>query len=117
MRLLLDENIPHDLLLLLQEAGEDVVHVADSMKGSDDGDVLRVATEEQRVILTCDKGFGERALTGGSRSAGMIVFRLRASSSDELTAMMFDRWMDIRDRARGNLVVVGPRSVRIRKLE
>jgi hypothetical protein len=61
MRFLADENFPGTAVRALQEAGHDIVSVADAAPGSGDADVLRRAAREGRILLTFDKDFDEPA--------------------------------------------------------
>lgn len=52
-KLLLDEHIWVYLATLLREQGFDVVHVSeDGLEGKPDDEILRVASEKQRAVVT-----------------------------------------------------------------
>jgi predicted nuclease of predicted toxin-antitoxin system len=61
MRLLANENIPRNAVESLRARGHDVVWVRLSAPGSSDPDVLAVAAQQKRILLTFDKDFGEIA--------------------------------------------------------
>ena len=80
MRLLADENFPGPVVGALRSQGHDVVWVMEVMRGAADRDVLRNAQIEQRVLLTCDKDFGELAFgVGLPAECGVVLFRLGGS--------------------------------------
>lgn len=58
-RLLLDENFPASAAGALVTAGHDVVSLRDLAPGISDRDVLALAREQGRVLLTFDSDFGE----------------------------------------------------------
>lgn len=65
MRWLVDECVDAELVKQLRHRGHDVVYVAADGSGSTDPQVLLRAREEDRVLLTEDKDFGD------------LVFRFR----------------------------------------
>lgn len=74
MRFLLDEYYPSWLAVQLTEAGFDSVAVVlrDDLRGVDDTTVLRVATEEQRVVVTEDVTTFSIAMTAVPEHAGVV---------------------------------------------
>jgi predicted nuclease of predicted toxin-antitoxin system len=74
----LDENIPADLAVLLQDHGHDAADVVqEGLAGQDDPPVLAAAVKEGRILLTFDLDFADiRRYPPGSH-AGIVVFRLR----------------------------------------
>jgi len=59
MRLLVNENISPVSVGLLREAGHDVVAVTERSPGIPDDEVMRLAHDEARIIVTCDRDYGE----------------------------------------------------------
>lgn len=57
--------------------------------GSKDPDILQRAVAEQQILLTFDKDFGDLAFHFGlPANCGIMLFRLQASSSAALAAMV-----------------------------
>ena len=59
MKFLANENIPAPSVQLLRQAGFEVAYIADEVSGIDDAAVLQLACDEQRIILTFDRDYGE----------------------------------------------------------
>lgn len=77
MRMIANENIAGAVVRELRRRGHDVLSVKESMRGADDLSVLRRAEDEQRLIITHDKDFGELAFRDGRlATCGIILFRL-----------------------------------------
>ena len=68
MLFLADEDFPGIAVRWLREAGHDVVWARTHMPGDADSALLAAAQRDIRVVLTCDKDFGEaEASFTGSR--------------------------------------------------
>lgn len=53
MKILLDENITHKSIAVLEKYGHDVIHVLNRLEaGKSDKDVFQLALEEQRALIT-----------------------------------------------------------------
>jgi predicted nuclease of predicted toxin-antitoxin system len=73
--ILADENVHPEVIEFLRKAGLDVDSVAEQGSfGLSDTDVLRQATEAERVVLTHDSDFGGLALMG-AKFIGIIYLR------------------------------------------
>jgi predicted nuclease of predicted toxin-antitoxin system len=81
VRLKLDENLPHDLADELTRQGHDVDTVLDEqLGGHKDSVVVQAATDNDRMVITLDRGVGDiRNFPPGSH-AGVVV--LRPASQD-----------------------------------
>lgn len=116
MRLKLDENIASAAKDALIALGHEVDTVVDEgLAGAGDRDVLSAAVAENRVLVTCDLGFGDpRAYPRGSHR-GVILVRLRDQQPRLTAAALQDlfRNHELGDLS-GAVVVVTERLVRIR---
>jgi predicted nuclease of predicted toxin-antitoxin system len=61
MRILANENFPGDAVNALRLEGHDVAWIREDAPGSLDTQVLQRAQDEERVLITFDKDFGELA--------------------------------------------------------
>ena len=83
MKFLLDENIDARLLPFLLDLGHDVTSVAkDYLYGLLDEDVLALAHQEQRILLTNDRDFGELIFLQGLPHSGILLFRLAPNDAN-----------------------------------
>ena len=81
MLFLADEDFPGIAVHWLREAGHDVIWARTHMPGGTDSALLAAAQKDSRVVLTCDKDFGELAFhLGLPASCGVVLFRFTASS-------------------------------------
>jgi len=59
LKLLIDENIPPLVSEFLKDMGHDVKEVREIAKGTDDKNIVEIALEKDRDILTLDLDFGQ----------------------------------------------------------
>jgi predicted nuclease of predicted toxin-antitoxin system len=84
MRLLADENFPAPAVAALRRLGHDVLAVAESMPGVSDAEVLATAGQQDRVLLTLDRDYGDLIFHHGQPApAGVILFRLAGRSPQD----------------------------------
>ena len=56
MRFFLDQDVPIDVARVLQRAGHDVVLLKECLPvTATDGEVLRYSTEQDRILITCNR--------------------------------------------------------------
>ena len=114
MRFLADENFPRPALLALRNAGWDVLSVAETFPGAPDEEVAALCEEQQRILLTFDKDFGElvfhRGLPAGS---GVVLFRI-PPDSPERTAVVALTLVQSQPDLAGLFCVVTRDRIRIR---
>jgi predicted nuclease of predicted toxin-antitoxin system len=116
MRFLANENFPGAAVAALNAAGHDVVWVRLVAPGAADRDVLALAVQEERILLTFDKDFGE--LAKGSAlppKCGIVLFRMPLAKPADVGQQLADL-IGGRDDWAGYFSVVEPGRVRMRPL-
>jgi predicted nuclease of predicted toxin-antitoxin system len=84
MKLLANENFPIDSYHYLKFKGFDIKAVGIDYAGFKDEEVMKLAINESRIILTFDKDYGELIFKYGYKpDPGVIFLRLEAYESDE----------------------------------
>ena len=77
MNFLLDANVRFSVGTFLQSHGHDVRFLAGSVDhGLSDQEVLKLARQESRILITNDKDFGQLIFQRQLDHAGVILFRL-----------------------------------------
>ncbi|MBM2813827.1 MAG: hypothetical protein HW421_589 [Ignavibacteria bacterium] len=77
MKFLVDECIGPSVAGWMKNLGYDVVSVYDSYRGAKDNVLLEIANNEQRVLITNDKGFGKLVFAELLPHSGVILLRLK----------------------------------------
>jgi predicted nuclease of predicted toxin-antitoxin system len=116
MRFLADENFPGEAVAALRAAGHDVSWIGESSPGASDKHVLALAENENRILLTFDKDFGELAWRAGlPASCGIVLFRISALPAKAIGAALMARISE-RDDWAGHFSVIEPGRIRMRVL-
>lgn len=75
-----------------------------------------MAIDQERIVLTADKDFGELVFRNLLRPAGVILLRVQAPSEADRLELFKKHWPVIQARVLDHFVVVTNRSVRLSPL-
>jgi len=81
VRWLADECVDAALVSRLRGAGHDVSYLAEVASGATDATVLRRAHDEDRLLLTEDKDFGDLVFRSKMAVPGVLLLRLDPEKS------------------------------------
>jgi|ERR1700722_10519891 predicted nuclease of predicted toxin-antitoxin system len=112
MKLLADVHISRAMTAQLVNWGHDVLHAHTLAPRLPDSEILRIAVEQQRVVLTADKDFGELVFRRALPSAGIILLRLTGASESDRLETFQKLWPIIEANVAGHFVVVTDKLVR-----
>ena len=112
MRFLVDESSDKRLANLISRAGYDTLFVGDVMPTASDEDILSFVENENRVLISDDKDFGELVFRLKRPTSGVILFRTLTTDPTE----RFDMIKDILAEVKGKFVVVREDRTRVREL-
>lgn len=116
-RFMVDECTGRSVVRYLRENGFDAVGVTEVMPQATDSDILRRAFDEDRVVITNDKDFGDMVYRDRRKHCGIILLRLsddRASQKIRVLAAVLSEHID---KIGHHFVVVTETSIRIRSTE
>ena len=112
MRFLVDECTGPAVATWLRDANHEVFYVFEEARGMDDEDIIRKALEEDWILITNDKDFGEKVYRDGRLHHGVILLRLedeRSSSKIQILSRLLQTYPD---RLSNSFVVVTEKQVR-----
>ncbi len=76
MRLLVDQNLAGQVAELLRKAGHDAVHVRErALQRAEDDEILRLAVDEGRILISEDTDFGALLARTGDRAPSFVLLR------------------------------------------
>ncbi len=113
MRFLADESCDFTIVRALRRAGHDVLAVAEVSPRADDPDVMRLALDEQRVLLTEDRHFGGLVYAYGHRSCGVLYLRYPMSARERMARDVVQLVEQQGERLRECFVVIQPGRIRV----
>ena len=117
MKFAADEGVDARLVRHLRSAGHDVWYYAETERSSTDLFILKKAAEEERILITRDKDFGELAFKDQILHTGIILLRLEKLPSQirvEQTIIFIEKNLD---KIAGHFIVLRPGAARLRPLE
>lgn len=89
LKFLANENVPNSSVEALKIAGFDITAIGVDNPGISDEQVMKIAIEEFRTILTYDSDYGELIFKYGYKpSAGVIFFRNQPSEPLETSKVL-----------------------------
>ncbi|MCX7688723.1 MAG: DUF5615 family PIN-like protein [Fimbriimonadales bacterium] len=113
MKFLLDVLVERAIAEWLREEGYEVVEVREIDPHLPDSAILQVALQENRIIITMDKDFGELAVRQGHSHCGII--RLPDVPILARKALLQSILQNHSDAlSKGALITVGRQKIRIR---
>jgi len=83
MKFVADESFDFPIVTALRASGHDVYSIKEQSPRMEDDKILKIANEQKRVLLTCDKDFGELVFRLKLVSSGIILIRLPELSNQK----------------------------------
>ena len=115
MKFLVDECTGPRVAHWLSKHKHDVFSVYEEAKGSDDNWIIRKANEENRIIITGDKDFGELVFRKEKPHKGIILLRLENQRAENKIKKIDNLLEQYSDKIKNNFIVVTENSIRIAK--
>ncbi|RJP70682.1 MAG: hypothetical protein C4539_06065 [Ignavibacteriales bacterium] len=76
IKYLFDVGVSRIAELYFREKGFDIRSVREINPALPDSDILNIAVEENRMIVTMDKDFGELVFSSGKNHSGILLLRM-----------------------------------------
>ena len=115
MKFVADENVDKSIVDSLRGSGHDVLYIPEFAKALSDDDVLALARDNNAVLVTTDKDFGELVFRRGLAAYGVVLLRLAGMSTAEKARLTLSAVTAHQEQLAGSFTVITPRAVRIRK--
>lgn len=113
MKLLVDTCVFGGAVQELRQAGHDVVWSGEWERDPGDSELLTHACEEDRVIVTLDKDFGELAVVRGLRHRGIVrLVGFRAQEQGSAARAALAKYAG--ELSKNAILTVEPSRVRVR---
>jgi len=112
MRFLVDECTGPAVTSWLRDSNHEVFSIFEEARGMDDEDIIRKAHEENWILITNDKDFGEKVYRDGRLHHGVILLRLEDERSSPKIQILSRLLQAYPDRLPDSFVVVTEKQVR-----
>jgi predicted nuclease of predicted toxin-antitoxin system len=117
MQFLANENFPLISVQLLRQSGCSVASITEDSPGIEDPEVLARAVDEQRIILTFDRDYGELIYRFRlPPPKGVIYLRFRPHSPEEPAAILLSLFQANKLQIEGWFTIVERDKIRQRLL-
>src|SRR5436853_6422033 len=118
MKFLLDANVEYRLATYLLSLGHNAKTIArDYPSALADQEVLSIAVQEKRVLLTNDRDYGELIFRQHLSHYGIIYFRLKNSKDIAIKLHLLETVLLVHKDNLHEFIVVTPNGLVIRKTE
>ena len=115
MRFLVDECTGPAVAEWLRNHNHEVFSVFEEARGMDDDDIIRKSHEENWILITNDKDFGDKVYRDGRLHRGVILLRLEDERSQSKIQVLSRLLMIYSDRLPNTFVVVTENQIRFAK--
>ena len=117
LRVKVDEDLPPAIAVLFRRDGHEAATVVEEgLGGETDARVWRAVEEEQRFLVTADKGFADARAHPPGTHAGILLLRPDDDGIEPLVQLVkLVLATGGMERLRGTVAVATPRGVRVRK--
>ena len=117
MRFLVDECTGPAVANWLRRQGYSVFSVYEEARGMEDEDIIRKAFSEDWILITNDKGFGEKVYREGYPHKGVVLLRLDDEQANNKIETMQRLLEGYGDRLAGQFVAVTEIQVRFARIQ
>ena len=115
MRFLVDECTGPTVAAWLRERNHDVYSVYDEARGANDNKVIQIALDQERILITNDKDFGEKVFRDNCPHVGIILMRLEDERAASKTTVLSHLLTKYPDKLQGAFTVVSEHRVKFAK--
>ena len=117
MKFLANENIPLATVRRLRDFGHDVLAIAESVPGSTDQVVLSWAFQQQRILITFDRDYGELIYVKKLPCPSCVIYLRFIPTHDQEPAECIARLLDTASELlQGSFIVLDRDGYRLRPL-
>jgi predicted nuclease of predicted toxin-antitoxin system len=115
VRFLVDENAGVFVARWLRSQEHQVFSVYEEARGIDDDEIIQKAFDENWILITSDKDFGEKVYREQYSHRGIILLRLEDERSVNKIEILQKLLVEYPDRLADNFIVVTEKLVRFAK--
>ena len=119
MRFLADENISPSIVTKIRQLKIDIIGLSEKERGLRNSKLLLKAIDENRILITIDKGFGELVFKKKLLPQGVILLRLKKESFKNVLHFLskfFLKYQSNLNFLNGKFFIVSEKGIKFRKI-
>jgi predicted nuclease of predicted toxin-antitoxin system len=116
MNFVADESVDFGIINALRKIDAEVVSISEQYSGISDKEVLVIANENNCLLITEDKDFGELTYRLQLRHCGILLLRLNDLPRKRRIALVIELLENHFDKLRGKFSVLTPKGLRIKTI-
>ena len=116
LKLLADECLDFRIIKKLRSEGFDVISVLEQYRSISDREVLKLAKENQAILITEDSDFGEWIFSYKIKSVGIIFLRYKPEEVDGITTSLISILNKYQGSLANKFTVIKINKIRIRDI-
>ena len=116
MKFLADESVEKPVVDWLRGQDVDVKYVTEITPSINDEEVIRLANNEERILITNDKDFGELVFHQSKIVLGILLIRATNERASNKIRLIREVLKKARNKLAGCFVVVNEAGIRIKKI-
>lgn len=117
MNFIADENIDIEIINILRKAGYTILSIAEDYPGIPDDEILEIANNQNAILITGDKDFGELVFRRGRATNGVVLTRVLGISQEQKARMILEVFINYANDFYGNFTVIGNKKTRIKRMD
>jgi predicted nuclease of predicted toxin-antitoxin system len=114
-QIVVDESVDYSVVTELRSKGYNVYAVVEKLPSIPDKEVLSVAFQNNALLITEDKDFGELVYRFQLPHKGILLVRMIASTSEEKAISVSAALIKCTDQLLNSFTVLDEKKIRIRK--
>jgi predicted nuclease of predicted toxin-antitoxin system len=115
MRFLVDECVGTSVSVFLKSENHVVFCVFDEFRSATDEQLLQKCFDENYILITSDKDFGEMIYKNKKEHKGILLLRCTPNNFKQKIIVLTKLFLNYADKLESNFVVVSNENVRIIK--
>jgi predicted nuclease of predicted toxin-antitoxin system len=116
MKFLADENLREDLVDELRHKGFKVRYIREDFPGLGDENIIRLAKQNDYVLITEDKDFGEWGFAGKVNNISVIFIQYKKGDYEQVKDSLLEFLKQSLDNLRHKFVTIKKHKIRIREI-
>lgn len=115
LKFLADESLEYSIVLWFRELSYDVISVAEDFPSVKDEKILKKAIQEDRIIITNDKDFGNLVFLNKLSHKGVILLRFRTEKVKTKIKFIKSFLKNYSNKITNKFTVIDESKIRIRR--